>query len=76
MKKIADEITHLNSNYINFIAEIINVLNIPEEEEQVHMKCVEHILHWSVDGPVWSSEQIPMTATHDQMQENGILVDV
>ena len=49
MKKVADEMAQLRNYVINFVAQIVQVLNFTEENQQVHIQSVKYVLHWSVN---------------------------
>ena len=47
------------------VLKLIQVMNQGEEWQKVGVYCVEHVLDWSIDGPIRSTEKIAVAFPSD-----------
>ena len=48
MQKVVQKFPKLGNNYIQLVAQLVEVLDVLEIHQQENMNCIEHILHQSI----------------------------
>ena len=76
MKKIILEVCHLSNHSVNAVTQNSQIVNGAEVLQQKSMDCIKYILNWSVHGPVWCSEKVPVSPTGNHLQKNRAVMYV
>ena len=56
MKEILLKALNVIDYLIQSIRELIQVLDLIKEHEEMGMYCIENILDWSINRPIWSAK--------------------
>ena len=76
MEKIPLKATHAINYFIQGIRQLIQVVDLREEQHNMSMNCIEYIFNWSIDGPIWRTEQITVACASDEIENHWVLVGV
>ena len=76
MKKVILEVCHLSNHRVNAVTQNSQIVNGAEVLQQKSMDCIKYVLHWSVHGPVWCSEKVPVFLTGNHLQKDRVVMDV
>ncbi len=47
-------------------------MDLSKEHEEIGVYCIENILNWSINRPMWSKEEIAVVCTGDQVKNHRV----
>ena len=70
MKKVILKVCHLSNYRVDAVTQNSQIINDAEVLQQKSIDCIKYVLHWSLHGPVWCSEKVPVSPTGNHLQKN------
>ena len=74
MEKNALKVPHVINYLIQAGLKLIQVLDLREIRQQMGVDCVEDILNWTINRPIWSTKEIVVTSPSDQCEDHWMFV--
>ena len=76
MKKVILKDCHPSNHRVNVVPQYRQIVDGAKVLQQKSMNRIKYILHWSVHGPVWHSEKVPVSPTGNHLQKDRVVTDV
>jgi hypothetical protein len=78
MKKVILKVCHPINHCVNAVAQYRQIVDGAKVLQQKSMNRIKYILHfhWSVHGPVWRSEKVPVSPNGNHVQKDRVVMDV